>query len=280
MLIVCIVLFCLLPLGLSAQSIGSASLECIYDYRYVLDTTAHFSLSDILTVEETDKVVNVSQMVLYTGGTVSQYMSRKRYMVDSTKRANPGIDSKSLPKIMAAEPFEIIYKNFQNHDLIFMDRMGAARYKIEEPFISFDWVLLDQQKEIGGYVVKSASCTFRGRNYIAWYAPDIPVADGPWKFSGLPGLVMEVYDDKYEYYYGLKGIRSVDRPLFLSEGDYEKMNLEKYYYWKRLHIQDNQTFMQLRHPGAKVMIKEPDGKLREFNEKDKVTMLYDFQEKF
>ena len=40
---------------------------------------------------------------------------------------------------------------------------------------------------------------FRGRRWTAWFAPDISISDGPWKFSGLPGLIMEAYDTENHY---------------------------------------------------------------------------------
>lgn len=38
-----------------------------------------------------------------------------------------------------------------------------------------------------------------GRTYEAWFATDITACLGPWKFYGLPGLVMSVYDTHRQY---------------------------------------------------------------------------------
>lgn len=42
--------------------------------------------------------------------------------------------------------------------------------------------------------MSKATCTFRGREYTAWFCVDIPISNGPWKFGGLPGLILKVYD--------------------------------------------------------------------------------------
>jgi GLPGLI family protein len=39
----------------------------------------------------------------------------------------------------------------------------------------------------------SGISNFRGRNYYAWYAPDIAVYSGPWKLNGFtPGMILSV----------------------------------------------------------------------------------------
>jgi GLPGLI family protein len=49
-----------------------------------------------------------------------------------------------------------------------------------------------------GYECYKATGNFRGRNYTAFYTPKIPIADGPFKFSGLPGLILKISsDDNY-----------------------------------------------------------------------------------
>ncbi|RXM45981.1 GLPGLI family protein [Flavobacterium sp. YO12] len=34
---------------------------------------------------------------------------------------------------------------------------------------------------------------------IAWYCPTIPLSYGPKEFGGLPGLILELHDDKIVY---------------------------------------------------------------------------------
>ena len=38
---------------------------------------------------------------------------------------------------------------------------------------------------------------------------DVPVSDGPLKFCGLPGLIMEVYDRGKQYYFCINGMQQV-----------------------------------------------------------------------
>lgn len=64
-------------------------------------------------------------------------------------------------------------------------------YKYEEP-IAFKWSLCEKTDTIiAGYRCYKATTNHRGRNWIAWYAPEITVDDGPWKLCGLPGLILQ-----------------------------------------------------------------------------------------
>lgn len=68
---------------------------------------------------------------------------------------------------------------------------------VKEKDIDFNWIITEEKKKIGEYICYKATIkNFRGRNYEAWFTYDIPVPTGPWKFHGLPGLILEVHDDK------------------------------------------------------------------------------------
>ena len=80
---------------------------------------------------------------------------------------------------------------------------------VYEDLVSFDWVIKKQEKEIGGMICRKAVCKFRGRTYEAFYNPDIASFSGPWKFSGLPGLIVEIRDKKEEVTITLKSIEAL-----------------------------------------------------------------------
>ena len=66
-----------------------------------------------------------------------------------------------------------------------------------------DWNLTSDTKTINGYKFYKATYTYiqkwRGREFpweiIAWYCPDIPLKFGPIRYSGLPGLILELVED-------------------------------------------------------------------------------------
>ncbi|MBR1520569.1 MAG: GLPGLI family protein [Bacteroidaceae bacterium] len=106
--------------------------------------------------------------------------------------------------------FSEFFKDLSKNELIEYSRMPEALQSYEcyytEPTPKQNWQIMGETKTIVGYQCQKATCSFRGRNYTAWFAVDIPLCYGPWKFCGLPGLILEVYDDKKEYVFECVGI--------------------------------------------------------------------------
>lgn len=61
----------------------------------------------------------------------------------------------------------------------------------EEPLPVVTWELSDEVKEVNGIPSKQARGKLYGREWIVSYATDVPLPVGPWKLTGLPGLVTE-----------------------------------------------------------------------------------------
>lgn len=65
---------------------------------------------------------------------------------------------------------------------------------VSDTFGTILWQIVSSiQKEIGGFTCEKATGHFRGRDYEAWFTSDIPITSGPFKFGGLPGLILEVH---------------------------------------------------------------------------------------
>lgn len=67
-------------------------------------------------------------------------------------------------------------------------------YLLGEALPRLRWELENESRELGGLTAYKATTAFRGRQYTAWYYPDIPLPIGPWKLQGLPGVILEAHD--------------------------------------------------------------------------------------
>ena len=91
-------------------------------------------------------------------------------------------------------------------EAILFHRGGNTEFVILEERVPVRWKLSKDEKAIGGVMCRKATGYFRGRDYIAWYAPEIPIRLGPWKFNGLPGLILEIYDTKKHVFFSATSI--------------------------------------------------------------------------
>lgn len=86
------------------------------------------------------------------------------------------------------------------------------------------WAILQESDTISGFNVQKATITFAGRNYTAWFTSEVPISDGPYKFNGLPGLIIKIADENNYYVFKLIGIKTLKDPIFNVEkkGNYLK----------------------------------------------------------
>ncbi|WP_299119208.1 GLPGLI family protein [uncultured Tenacibaculum sp.] len=104
------------------------------------------------------------------------------------------------------------------HNIVLTDKKKDSLYELKEGFSIkkyfiigektpiIKWKLSNETKTIKDYECYKAFCEFRGRKYTAWYTLEIPTFFGPFKFHGLPGLILEIFDDTKEVFFIAKKI--------------------------------------------------------------------------
>lgn len=100
---------------------------------------------------------------------------------------------KSFPKTRF--PYTILQTNQNNQ---YFERAGMSLLTYKEPVIN-NWKLIDESKTIQSFNCRKAEINYNGRNWTAWYTTDIPLAYGPYKFTGLPGLIIKISDQSGDY---------------------------------------------------------------------------------
>lgn len=82
-------------------------------------------------------------------------------------------------------------------------------YLIEDAMPAIDWKISSDTATFGGLHCQKATAHFKGRDYTAWFCPDLPLHVGPWKLNGLPGVILEAYDAKKDVQFMFDGVEKV-----------------------------------------------------------------------
>lgn len=85
-----------------------------------------------------------------------------------------------------------VSKSFSEKKITYNQTSINKIYTVSEAMPLQRWQMGHETKKVGNYLYKKATAQFRGRTYTAWYTEELPVMGGPWKFDGLPGMIMEV----------------------------------------------------------------------------------------
>jgi len=114
---------------------------------------------------------------------------------------------------------EKIYKNRTAGEISIIDRIEGNDYRCDDPVGMLNWEITSDTETVLDYVCQKAKLHFRGRDYEAWFAPDIPINDGPWKFMGLPGLILKVNDTNGLIAFDCIGLQNLETTVFIEIPD-------------------------------------------------------------
>lgn len=178
--------------------------EITYHLTYVKD-----SLEQNYKYEE--------QFYLFLDNEKSYFLSVNKYKSDSIlnaikkeKQQNPFA---VLSRKRTRSNFKFVLKK-ENNTFVYREKisgLGNFIYKENNAFKN-NWTLIDETKKILDYTCHKASIKYGGRLWYAWYTTAIPINNGPYKFNGLPGLILELEDSKSQYQFKIASILKKEIP--------------------------------------------------------------------
>ena len=136
-----------------------------------------------------------------------------------------------------------VEKDKTNQKTYFKDRIGRDIYSYEEDR-PLNWKIESETRKIGEYKVQKAQTDFGGRKWTAWFTTDLPYQDGPYKFGGLPGLIVKVEDDQGDYSFDLmKNYKIAEFPTLNQFGNTLKVKRTDYLKQQQKFKADPMSFM-------------------------------------
>ena len=208
-----------------------AQLSMAQTSRFVYQVTMKSDSTDKAnaTIETARLDISPEKSLFYGEGRI------KRDSVMQRMRETRNFDRNAMQNLRSSIDY-IVEKDLIKNITYFKTRLGRDQYTYEEDR-KMDWKILPETVKIGEYEAQKAETTFAGRKWYAWFTQDIPFQDGPYKFKGLPGLIIKVEDANGDYSFDLQQSKKITEfqnfdnrggnPIKVKRTDFEKQ--EKLY---------------------------------------------------
>jgi GLPGLI family protein len=224
-----------LPLGLLAQEKGISNNILFVNYTYSIHMKGLPSAF----------VVNSSLSANQYGSLYETYLLGNENFKEE-EDSEKGVILSIKPKNN-----DFIFKDFEERSIYSIELVEMKPFLVKDSMNIFNWEVKTEFKDVIGYKCQKATTHYRGRNYEAFFAIEIPYQTGPWKFYGLPGLILEVYsvDDVFKLTANKLQIKNADSNI---ENPFQT-NIQKAISWDDflvLYKEKFNEFLHYRGPGG------------------------------
>ena len=181
--------------------VDESNLRITYSLVFKYSVQSKEYHKDTRIVQVGDKIIKDFSAIVYRTDSIS---------TDAEKKGAAGIPS--LQDIVY--PYEIFNSYEKDKSLVIYRTFISGpilRYFEEQPV--FKWELIDGSQIILGYKCQPAKTRFAGREYTAWFTMDLPINAGPYKFNGLPGLILKVEESNGFFIWTATGISKIKEPV-------------------------------------------------------------------
>ncbi len=181
--------------------------------------------------------IRQEDMLLFLGQNTSKFLGNDLYVFDtimkrvsSTAELQALLSDKNNPLPLSGFNYKI-FKIYPKTKLTYLDYLIGNSFKYEETLNLFNWQLTEDTATIAGYKTQKATTDFGGRSWIAWFSPELPFNDGPYKFNGLPGLIVKIFDTRMHYVFEMVSIEKPRQKLMIDykEKDFIEVNKQEFF---------------------------------------------------
>ncbi len=217
-------------------------------YKATYDLTWQIDSTDAESIQN-------ETMVLFIGDKISRFSSEGQHIADSIKEAYKDRErtQQSFNEMRSKMPMSAlnfyIFKRQNSAEVSFTEKIVKDNYRYEQNIDDLNWEILPETKEVAGFLAQKAKASFSGRNYTAWFTTEIPISEGPYKFRGLPGLILEISDDKDYYTFKLNGFKELNDEISMEfdPDDYLEVSRERFLQIKKEYAEN--PFIKMESSG-------------------------------
>ena len=207
-----------------AEKLGDAELVATYSLSYQQDSLDPHDIRN-------------EEMLLFLMEDVSVFLSYNNYLAIEQYKSFSSVEDMRQTLQSPGEqtpPTRFryqIFKNYPEGKITKINSIMGDFFKYRQSLNAFDWELTSETSEMNGFKVQKATTEYGGRTWVAWFTPDIPYNDGPYKFNGLPGLILETRDTRDHYVFELVSVERPEEPMFIEfpERNYIETTKKKFF---------------------------------------------------
>ena len=216
--------------------------KATYDLTWQIDSTNSESIQN-------------ETMVLFIGDKISRFSSEGQYIADSIKEAYKDRErtQQSFNEMRSKMPMSAlnfyVFKRQNSAQVSFTEKIVRDNYRYIQDIDDLNWEILPETKEVAGFVAQKAKASFSGRDYTAWFTTEIPISEGPYKFRGLPGLILKISDNNDYYTFKLNGFKELNDEILIEfePEDYLEVSREKFLEIKQEYAEN--PFIKMENSG-------------------------------
>lgn len=190
------------------MNLDEVQLKCYYRFTFQRDSTDTASKMS----EEMLLLVGKRSISRFSSTGLIKYDSAITTLRQQKEEFGSDVVKQKVPSLPSTKFHFSIFKNYPSEKITVTDRIFRNKYVYEEPKAPIRWLISNQKAKINGYHCQKATARTLGRWYEAWFTNEIPVSEGPYKFYGLPGLIVKISDSRNFFTFELTKLLSADSP--------------------------------------------------------------------
>jgi GLPGLI family protein len=245
--------------GQAQEKVGKGEIRAIYKNSVAPDSTKPHQLS-------------YDTMFLEFSKERSVYYNPQRRISDSLTYASllrsiktgANLDMKDFGNYRRTST--VIVHNYPEEQKItfYSANIGNKPFVYEERQPLMQWQIHEESKQINGYNCQKASTQFRGRSYEAWFSSEVPTPFGPYKFYGLPGIIVSLKDSRGHFHFELIGVQRLPADYTMithyDSGEprfkivFERISLKRYNQEMKKYTEDPVAYLVAKRMNSPVSV--------------------------
>ena len=226
----------------------------IYEYKFISDST---NVDDVKTemmfLDTTKDGSKYFSYTVFNSDSLMKVEFEKQIAATGSMNVKPGMQKGSVRYSVT--------KTYPDYKINLHRRLGMDAYNISDDR-KINWKILSDKEKIGEWNAQKAEADFAGRHWTAWFSTEIPIQDGPYKFRGLPGLIVKIEDKTGSHKMELKGIKNITGNVDINVFEVKEIAVNSKQFQKVLKEYENDPtkgIKQIQMGGTSIILTGKDG---------------------